>query len=116
MEKAQLDAMKALGMTDEEIADIASSDKAIDHGEKLYELSDDLKVGAKKARQAERKAVTSSVKRERKADQDKRDLLQAIDDALCDLSDNVTVTNPERELIVMYHDRKFKVVLSAPRT
>lgn len=63
MEK-QLEAMRKLGFTDEEIQDILKSDKAIDKGEKLFSLPKELEAGAKKARQAERKKSTEPVKRE----------------------------------------------------
>ena len=35
----QIDALKKLGLTDEEIADVLATDKKIDKGEKLFELS-----------------------------------------------------------------------------
>ena len=38
---AQEAAMRKLGFTDEEIADVMEADKRIDKGEKLFELSKD---------------------------------------------------------------------------
>lgn len=116
MEESQIEALRAIGLSDNEIANVASSDKAIDKGEKLFNLTPELEVGAKKARQAERKPNAKPITRQRKQDVDKRVLLQVIGETLCDMADNVEVTNPEREIIVMYNGRKFKVVLSAPRT
>ena len=49
--------MKALGMSDEEIADVLRTDKEIDRGAKLFELDPELEAGAKKARRADRKKI-----------------------------------------------------------
>ena len=38
-QKEQVRAMRVLGMTDEEIADVLECDKRIDKGEKLFELT-----------------------------------------------------------------------------
>ena len=113
----QIESMRKLGMTDEEIADVLEADKRIDKGEKLFELDPELEKGAKKARQADRKPTAYNFqKRERKADNDKREIIQCIDDALCCLVDNVEVVNPEREILFIYNEKKYKVVLSAPRS
>lgn len=113
----QVEAMQKLGMSGEEIADVLESDKRIDRGEKLFELDPELEKGAKKARRADRKPTAYNFqKRERKADNDKREIIQCIDDALCCLVDNVEVINPEREILFIYNDKKYKVVLSAPRS
>ena len=113
----QIESMRKLGMTDEEIADVLEADKRIDKGEKLFELDPELEKGAKKARQADRKPTAYNFqKRERKADNDKREIIQCIDDALCCLVDNVEVLNPEREILFIYNEKKYKVVLSAPRS
>ena len=108
--------MKALGMSDEEIADVLRTDKEIDRGAKLFELDPELEAGAKKARRAERK-TTAPVKREKKVNPDKREIIQVLDDALCNLVDNVEeITNPEREIIFWYNDVKYKLTLSCPRS
>lgn len=113
----QIESMRKLGMTDAEIADVLEADKRIDKGEKLFELDPELEKGAKKARQADRKPTAYNFqKRERKADNDKREIIQCLDDALCCLVDNVEVINPEREILFIYNDKKYKVVLSAPRS
>ena len=48
----QKQALKKLGLTDEEITEVLQADTEIDKGKKLFELSADLAVGAKKARNA----------------------------------------------------------------
>lgn len=114
----QVEAMRKLGMSKEEIADVLESDKRIDKGEKLFELDPELEKGAKKARQADRKPTAYNFqKRERKADTGKRDLISALVDAVAPLADGeVEVTNIEREFVFAVDGRKYKVVLSAPRS
>ena len=51
--KVQKD-MKALGLTREEVLQMYKDDEAIDHGEKLFELSAEQEKVAKKMRQADR--------------------------------------------------------------
>lgn len=114
----QIEAMRKMGMSEEEIADILESDKRIDRGEKLFELDPELEKGAKKARQADRKPTTYNFqKRERKTDTGKRDLISALVGAVAPLADGeVEVTNIEREFVFTVDGRKYKVVLSAPRS
>lgn len=114
----QVEAMRKLGMSEEEIADVLESDKRIDKGEKLFELDPELEKGAKKARQADRKPTAYNFqKRERKADTGKRDLISALVGAVAPLADGeIEVTNIEREFVFVVDGRKYKVVLSAPRS
>lgn len=113
----QVEAMRKLGMSEEEIADVLESDKRIDRGEKLFELDPELEKGAKKARQADRKpTVYNFQKRERKADNDKAELVNALFTAILPMCESYEVQNAEREFTFTYHGRKFKVVLSAPRS
>ena len=111
----QIQAMRQLGMTEQEIADVMECDKQIDQGAKLFELSNEQKQVAKKMSGTGTKTVYQFQKRERKADNDKREIIQTLDDALCDLVDDVEVVNPEREILFTYNEKKYKVVLSAPR-
>lgn len=113
----QVEAMRKMGMSEEEIADILESDKRIDKGEKLFELDPELEKGAKKARQADRKPTTYNFqKRERKADNDKAELMNILFSAVLPVCETYEITNGEREFLFTYHGRKFKVVLSAPRS
>ena len=114
----QIEAMRKMGMSEEEIADVLESDKRIDRGEKLFELDPELEKGAKKARQAYRKPTAYNFqKRERKANNDKRTIINALDETLCRIADQQTeITNAEREIIFHFNGVKYKVVLSAPRS
>ena len=106
--------MKVTNSTREEILDMLDCDKRIDRGEKLFELDDELKAGAKKARQADRK--TTPVKREKKEDADKQTLVDAMFKAVLPMADSYEVTNAEREFLFMYKGKKYKVTLACPRS
>lgn len=111
----------SLKISIEEAKQVLEMDKRIDRGEKLFELPPELEAGAKKARRADRKKV-ENVKRERKPDVDKRWLIQylaiALEDADCDFDtnlDNITITNPEREMEFTYNGIKYRLTLMRPR-
>lgn len=108
--------MKKLGCTEAEALEIIEADKAIDKGAKLFELSPEQEQASKKARQADSKPRSKPTVKEKKVDLDKREIIQTIDDALCCLVDNVEVINPEREILFHFNGRKYKIVLSCPRT
>lgn len=99
-----------LGCSIDEAKQMLLDDKAIDKGEKLFSLSADLEAGAKKARQADRKKGGAV---NRKEDTDKTALMALLMGSVeeCD----PTKTKPG-EFEFLYNGRKFKVVLSAPRS
>ena len=113
----QIEAMKKLGMSEAEIAEVLEADKRIDKGEKLFELSAEQEREAKKARNVGRAPTAYKfTKRERKPDQDKADLLNVLFSAVLPVCDTYEITNGEREFLFTYHGKKYKVVLSAPRS
>ena len=121
----QIEAMKKLGFTDEEIQQMLADDKRIDRGEKLFELSAEQAKVSKEARQADRAPRVydldnSNGKRNKKADADKAFLVNALMIGLCDCigmdANEISIANAEREFSFTYKDRKFKVVLSCPRS
>ena len=112
----QVLAMQKIGFTEQEIADVLKSDKEIDQGVKHFELAEDLKPGAKKARRADRTDTPKKAVRERKEDTDKQTLINALSASLECLCNDIEIVNPEREFLFTFGGRKFKVVLSAPRT
>lgn len=103
-------------MTDAEILSVLAMDKEIDQGVKHFELEKELEVGAKKARRADRTDTPKPSSRERKIDADKVEIMGVLNDAICDLADDVGEVVNEREFIFMYNGRKFKVTLSCPRS
>ena len=112
----QLEAMRKCGMSEAEIAEVLATDKEIDRGAKLFELDPELEKGAKKARQADRKPNVTPTKRERKPNEDKATLVNALFSAVLPMCETYEVTNAEREFLFTYKGTKYKVVLSAPRS
>lgn len=100
----------------EEAIEMVEIDKRIDRGEKLFELDDELKAGAKKARcGAERKKT--EVKREKKARPEKAEICSAMMDGLQALGvEDFTINNPEREFVFTHNGVKYKVTLACPRS
>lgn len=120
MDQRVKDIMKALDCTEKEALEMLADDDAIDHGEKLFELTAEQQKVSKAARSVDRKpaeAGTAKQKRERKADQTKRDLISTIEAALMNVADEaaIEITNIERQLDFTVEGRRFRIVLSAPR-
>lgn len=111
-------ALKNLGLTDEEIADVVDTDRRIDKGEKLFDLPKELEKGAKKARMSGNTKGYTKANREKKVDTDKREIINLIAETVENLTDEGTVyiNNPEREIEFVKGGRKFKIVLSCPRS
>ena len=109
-------ALKNLGLTDEEIADVVDTDRRIDKGEKLFELPKELEQGAKKARMAGNCKGYTKTEKVKKVDEDKKFLMEKITDELSNYAEHFTIINAERELLLTYNGKKYKVVLSCPRS
>ena len=75
----------------------------------------ELEAGAKKARQADRKP-TERKPREKKQDADKETLLNALFSAILPMCESYEIANAEREFLFTFRGRKYKVVLSCPRS
>lgn len=110
-----------LGISREEAEQLVADDEAIDKGAKLFELSAEQEKASKKARAIGTKTTSTkptATKRERKADNDKAMLIDEIKQAIegLDCVEGVEVTNAEREMLFHCNGRKFKIVLSAPRS
>ena len=119
----QIQAMRKLGMSEEEITEVLEADKKIDQGEKLFELTAEQEKASKQARQADRKPKAYDLdntggKRSKKADNDKSYLLECLQRGISEFADVYVheVNNPEREFEFVYNNRKFRVTLSAPRS
>ena len=116
----QVQAMRKMGCTEEEIADMLKCDKEIDRGADLFPLAEELQAGAKKARRADRTAPPKP--RERKPNEDRQFLLRVLLKALENHDDEgfgtefqSEIINHEREFLFTYNGKKYKVVLSVPR-
>ena len=108
-------ALKNLGLTDEEIADVLETDKRIDKGEKLFELDKELEKGAKKARNAGNCNGYTKAKREKRADPEKGKLINDLLDGI-PYVENIEIVNREREFTFEYKGKKYKVIMSCPRS
>lgn len=115
--------MELLQCTEEQAKQVIESDKQVDKmtvRECESDLTQEQKASAKKARQGDRKpTVYKFDTRAKKADLDKVYLIHLLADCLCMVTANeedLTVTNAERQIDFVYNGRKFRVVLSAPRS
>ena len=112
---SQVERMRAQGYTEEEIADMLKCDKEIDRGADLFSLAEELQAGAKKARRADRTDTPKKANRERKEDKDKQALIYLLSNVARGF-DDLEIVNPEREFLFNYCGKKYKVVLSCPRS
>ena len=111
--------MELLGCDEQTAKEIIADDERIDKGEKLFEQTAEQKANSKKyVNSGTRKATVYKLdKRERKADDDKRQLIALLNASIEEIADNEpTVTNIERQIDFEFRGRKFRVVLSAPRS
>lgn len=115
MTEKQKQAFTKCGIPPEEWEGILALDKEIDRGAKLFELDPELEKGAKKARQADRKP-TERKPREKKEDMDKQTLLNTLFSSILPMCDSYEVVNAEREFSFIFRGKKYKVVLSCPRS
>jgi hypothetical protein len=108
--------MKNLDCDEETAKDVIECDKRIDKGEKLFELPEELQKGAKKARNAGNcKGYTKPKERTKTADPDKGKLIADLLDGI-PYAENVEIVNREREFTFTFRDKKYKIVLSCPRS
>lgn len=107
--------MKTLDITREEALQLIEDDKAIDRGAKMFDLDPELEKASKRARQAPRTTTPTPTKRTKKEDTEKGYLISEIVKALAEC-DKVEITNPERQIDFEFSGRKFRIVLSAPRS
>ena len=110
--------MKILKCSYEEALKVVEDDDIIDAGGKCdweTEPTAEEKKVMRKARMADRTVTEGKAKRTRAEDEDKRKLMSALETLAREIGETVEVTNPERELELIYNGRKFKITLSAPR-
>ena len=114
-EKEILHAMKTLDLTREEAIEMLQEDAEIERGANPHPLTPEQEKASKAARIVSTGPRTTPVKRERKPNEAKREIIQVLDEALTDIADDVTVTNIERQIDFVLDDVRYRVVLSAPR-
>lgn len=119
----QIAAMKKLGMTDTEIAEVLAADKAIDRGERMdFDLPPEQEKIAKKfanAKEHKTPTVYQFQKRERKANPTKSAIIAEIAQFLTETSENacenVVITNKERQISFTIGENTFELTLVQKR-
>ena len=106
--------MQTLNISEAEALEIIAEDKEIDRGAKLYELPEDRKAGAKKARRAERKQATP-VKRERKVDETKKRILNLCRIPLEGAGAEVLEMKTETEILFTFESATYTLKLTKHR-
>ena len=119
-ESKQIEAMRKLGMTEEEIAEILEEDKAIDRSgtsDKVFdwEMNPEDHKKAMKLANSDEKKKTTKAKRERKADPTKRGIIQALFDCLDENYERASIDNPERVITFWADGNPYQVTLSFMR-
>lgn len=111
--------MKALDLTEEQAIELMESDERIDKGERLFELSQEGRQVERAMKQTHSVDAYGKPRvRERKEDSQKQEIIRILADALegaLDLTE-MKVENKEREFVFRTGGRKFKIVLSCPRS
>lgn len=113
--------MTLLDISREEAEDCVEYDKQVDKMT-MKELNATMSEEEKKIASAmsrTQRAVNAygrTVTRERKIDDDKTILINKIAETLGEMCDKVIITNTQREIEIEFNSRKFKIVLSAPRS
>ena len=124
----QLEAMRKLGFTEEEIADVIKADDAIDHGEKVaFDLDPEKEKEAKKyIKSGTRKAPVNyqldntGGKRSRKENPTKGAIIAEIAKFLEETSENacenVVIVNKERQIAFSISGNNYELTLVQKRT
>lgn len=114
-EKTIQNYMKKLDLSREEAEQMWQDEQE----DNLPELTAEQKAVEKEMLRADRKKEETPRKRERKPDADKRLLIAALVDCLLeaepDEMEDVTITNPEREIEFCYCGNRYRLTLSKPR-
>ena len=119
MDKVKL-FMEKLNVSEEEAREIADYDSLIDKGAEPLPLSPSQKAVEKSVRQVARKvdAYGKSTERKHKSDEVKAGLIELFSEVVKEqpMCGQVEILNPEREFTFMWAEKKYKVVLSCPRS
>lgn len=125
--KKQIESMRKLGFTDEEIEDVIKADDAIDHGEKVdFDLDPEKEKEAKKyIKSGTRKAPVNyqldntGGKRSRKENPTKGAIIAEIAKFLEETSENacenVVIVNKERQIAFTVGDNSYELTLTQKR-
>ena len=113
--------MRILDISSQEADEILAHDKAIDQGKRTpYDLTPEQEKGTRKFRQADRKPTAYNfTKRERKPNATKGGLIAELAEFLTKNSgfstENVSITNKERQIAFQIGEDKFELTLVQKR-
>lgn len=115
--------MEGLHCSAEEAREIIKADKAIDKGANPFPLTAEQEKASKDARQADRKPTiykldNTNGKRSKKADEVKAGLIELLSEVIKEqpACNSLEIINNEREFVFLWMGKKYKIVLSAPRS
>lgn len=118
----QIEAMKKLGYSDEEIKEMLADDLAIERSktsDKVFDWEmdvDEHKKAMKNANVDEKKPTkTDKPKKPKKENMEKRDIIDVVFCALQEADYNPTVTNPERIVEFCVGEQSYSFTLTAHR-
>lgn len=116
----QIENMRKLGMTEEEIAEILEEDKAIDRSgvsDKVFdwEMDPEEHKKAMKLANSDEKKTSDKKKRERKEDPVKRGIIQTLFDCLDENYQQAKIDNPERVITFWANGNPYQITLSFMR-
>ena len=117
-EKQVKNLMENLDLTREEALQVIADDNAIDHGEKLFELTAEQKAVEKKSRSTGTKTVYTFTKRERKPNETKGFLIENLAKFLENPelnTENVQIVNKERLISFKIGENDFEITLTQKR-
>ena len=108
-DKAQIqNFMTVLKISEQERQELLAYDKAVDKGTATeYELTPEQKKISKERRRAENRTYTFT-QRERKADNEKQEIISKIADLF---TENAVITNKEREVALKIGDNEYSITL-----
>lgn len=110
-------ALQKLGLTEQEIQEVMKADREIEQGKQLFELSAEQKKAEQKAKATGKTVYNLTKPREKKIDADKQFLISVLHEAIKENGGLVMdIPNPERELVFTYANKKYKIVMSMPRS
>lgn len=112
--------MKLLDLTREEAIQLWNDDHDIDQGKpKDFDLTKEQEKESKKARNAGKRKANYSLegqkKRERKPNEEKRDVIKTFFETAQDFYDNVTVENVERQIDFYIGENHYSLTLTCHR-
>jgi ribosomal protein S19 len=108
--------MEALDISYEEAKELVEDDERVDRGESLpWDLTPEQMKVSKKARQADHAKPKEKVKKEKKENVIKKEIIENIFNLINENYENATVENDERMIAFSVGDENFEITLVQKR-